>query len=136
MIRPIVTDPLRLNQPAKAASPKDRAVIQDLKDTLAANRERCVGMGANMIGANKRIIIVAVGPLALVMVNPVITAKTGAYQTMEGCLSLPGERPTTRYQTITVSYLDEHFKPQTHEYTDFTAQIIQHEVDHCDGILI
>ncbi|WP_125706584.1 peptide deformylase [Lacticaseibacillus daqingensis] len=136
MIRAINRDQTLLARPSRLATPKDAAVIQDLKDTLAANRAGCVGMAANMIGVSVRAIIVAMGPLNVPMVNPVITAKTGPYQTQEGCLSLLGERPTTRYETVTVHFLTEQFQPQTQTFTGFVAQIIQHEVDHCEGIVI
>ena len=105
-------------------------------DTLAANRDRCVGMAANMIGVRKRVIIVAVGPTAIVMYNPVIVKKDTPYETEEGCLSLTGVRKTTRYQNIEVEYLDSGWKPRRQKYTGWTAQIIQHEVDHLEGIVI
>lgn len=136
MIKPIEKDQLFLQQKAKPATPADRQVMQDLKDTLAANATRCVGMAANMIGVAKRIIIVQMGPLPVVMVNPQITAKNGQYQTTEGCLSLDGERPATRFEQITVQFQDTQFKPHTQEFTGFVAQIIQHEVAHCEGVLI
>ena len=105
-------------------------------DTLRANREICVGMAANMIGVNKSIIVVAAGPFQFAMVNPVITKKSGEYKTEEGCLSLDGVRPCIRYEEIEVDYLDSNFKPQHGKYIGFTAQIIQHEVDHCNGVVI
>ena len=108
----------------------------DRIDTLRANREICVGMAANMIGVNKSIIVVAAGPFQFVMVNPVITKKSGEYKTEEGCLSLDGVRPCIRYEEIEVDYLDSNFKPQHGKYSGFTAQIIQHEVDHCNGVVI
>lgn len=136
MIRPINHDPLSLSQPASPATPKDAALIKDLHDTLAAHRAGCVGMAANMIGVNRAMIIASLGPVDLVMINPRITAKTDAYQTQEGCLSLTGERPCTRYQQITVQYLDEQWQPQTRQFSDFFAEIVQHECDHLAGILI
>ncbi|CAM3123649.1 peptide deformylase [Lactiplantibacillus plajomi] len=136
MIRPVVHDPAALQTVAQPATKADQAVVSDLLATLAANQATCVGMAANMIGVNKRIIVVQIGPLALAMINPQITAKNGRYQTQEGCLSLTGERPATRYRTITVSFLNQNFQPQQQTFNDFTAQIIQHEVDHCNGILI
>ena len=136
MIRPIVRDPLFLAQKSEPASEADRPVITDLMDTLSANLDRCVGMAANMIGARKRIIIFCNGPMRMVMVNPVITARSGPYETEEGCLSLDGVRKTKRYQKITVKYQDPLFRPQTGTFEGFPAQIIQHEIDHCDGILI
>ena len=93
-------------------------------------------MAANMIGVKKNIIVVASGPFQFAMVNPVITKKTGAYQVEEGCLSLDGTRPCTRYQEIEVDYFDQHFKKQHGKYSGWVAQIIQHEVDHCNGVVI
>ena len=136
MIRPIVHDPFFLAQKSKAATEADRQVIADLMDTLRANLDRCVGMAANMIGEKKRVIVFCNGPVQMVMVNPRITAKSGAYETEEGCLSLAGVRKTKRYQKITVKYQDHLFQPRTDTFEGFTAQIIQHEIDHCDGILI
>ncbi|MCR5083370.1 MAG: peptide deformylase [Parasporobacterium sp.] len=136
MIKQIVKDPIFLQQKSEPASEADKQVIVDLLDTLKANREHCVGMAANMIGIKKRIIVVAAGPFAFPMVNPVITKKSGKYQTEESCLSLQGVRPCTRYKEIEVDYLDQNFKPQHAKYTDFVAQIIQHEIDHFEGILI
>ena len=136
MIRPVVRDVLFLSRKSEPAARQDTAVGRDLQDTLAANRERCVGMAANMIGVNKRIIICQSGPFTLVMVNPEITSRAGEYEAEEGCLSLPGVRQTKRYKKITVSYLDRAFRPRTGTFEGFTAQIIQHEIDHLDGILI
>ncbi|MFC6181617.1 peptide deformylase [Lactiplantibacillus daowaiensis] len=136
MIKNVVHDPAALTQPAAPATKQDLAVATDLLDTLKANADRCVGMGANMIGSNKAVIVVQMGPFAIPMFNPKITKKAGAYQTQEGCLSLAGERPTTRYHQITVQFQDRQFNWQTQAFTDFTAQIIQHEIDHCHGILI
>ena len=110
--------------------------MTDLLDTLKANLEHCVGMAANMIGVKKNIIVVVAGPFQFAMINPVITKKSGAYQTEEGCLSLEGVRPCTRYQEIEVDYLDQNFKKQHGKYSGWTAQIIQHEIDHCNGIVI
>ena len=121
---------------AEKASEADRQVVTDLMDTLRANLDHCVGMAANMIGVNKSIIVVAAGPFQFVMVNPVITAKSGEYKTKESCLSLDGERECIRYQEIEVDYLDADFKPQHGKYSGFTAQIIQHEIDHCHGTVI
>lgn len=136
MIRPITHDPFFLAQKSEPAAEADRPIITDLMDTLRANLDRCVGMAANMIGERKRIIVFCNGPVQMVMVNPQITAKSGAYETKEGCLSLAGARKTRRYQTITVNYQDQAFRPRTGTFEGFTAQIIQHEIDHCDGILI
>ena len=136
MIREIVHDPLLLAQKSEPAAEKDRRIITDLKDTLNANRDRCAGMAANMIGERKRIIAFFTGPFLMVMVNPLITGKTGAYSAEESCLSLAGVRQAKRWQEITVRYLDESFRPQTNTFRGFTAQVIQHECDHCEGILI
>lgn len=136
MIRPIMHDPLFLAQKSAPATEADTQVITDLTDTLRANLDRCVGMAANMIGASRRIIIFCNGPIQIVMVNPVITVKSGEYEAKEGCLSLQGIRKAKRYRKITVSYLDRQFRNQSGTFEGFTAQIIQHEIDHCDGILI
>lgn len=136
MIRPIVTSPIMLRMPSVDATPADAAIGQDLLDTLAAHAHECVGMAANMIGQRKRIIVVQDGPRALLMYNPIILEGVNEYQTEEGCLSLPGTRAATRWRRIRVSYLDESFVPRTETFTGYTAHIIQHEIDHCDGVLI
>ena len=136
MVKQIVRDIFFLGQPSKPATKADIQIGKDLQDTLQANRERCVGMAANMIGVNKAIIVVAAGPFQFAMVNPVITKKSGEYQTEESCLSLDGARNCTRYKEIEVDYLDQNFKPQHGKYSGWTAQIIQHEIDHCNGIII
>ena len=138
MIKPVVKDIFFLNVPSVPASdcPEDRQTIRDLLDTLAANREHCVGMAANMIGVRRRIIVVNAGFVDFIMVNPVITKKDSPYETEEGCLSLTGVRPATRYQNIEVEYLDHNFNPMTRSFSGFLAQIIQHEIDHCEGIII
>ena len=137
MIRELVHDPLFLGIKSKPAAAEDLAVGRDLLDTLIAHRETCVGMAANMIGVAKRVIAFSDGGRYTVMYNPQILSGSGAYQTEEGCLSLlGGPRPVTRYQTVRVRYQDERFAWRTARYTGFTAQIIQHEVDHCDGVLI
>ena len=136
MIRPIVHDTIVLSRKSDPATAADLTVAKDLRDTLAAHRDGCVGMAANMIGFNKRIIIVSLGMFDMVMFNPVIVKKAGAFETEEGCLSLTGVRKTTRYQKITVRYQDEQLKSHTQEFTGWTAQIIQHECDHLEGILI
>ena len=136
MVKDIVRDPMFLQQKSEPATEADKQVIQDLLDTLRANQDRCVGMAANMIGVKKRIIVVAMGPFHFAMVNPVITRKTGEYRTEESCLSLEGIRPCTRYKEIEVDYLDQDFQPKHGKYNGFTAQIILHELDHCQGILI
>ena len=136
MVKPIVRDTFFLNQKSEKATKADLPVAQDLGDTLRANRERCVGMAANMIGYRKRIIIVATGFADLIMINPVIAEKSGAYETEEGCLSLAGVRKTIRYDRITVRYLDMKFSEHTQTFSGYIAQIIQHECDHLEGILI
>lgn len=136
MIKPIIRDVLFLRQKALQATRADLSVGRDLTDTLRANADRCVGMAANMIGVNKRVIIVAVGFASMVLYNPVITKKSGPYEAEEGCLSLSGTRRTTRYETIEVAYRDADWKKQTRTFTGHVAQIIQHEVDHTNGILI
>ncbi len=163
MVKKIMRDPFFLAQKSEDATEADRQVVIDLLDTLRANLDHCVGMAANiregkvrmrhacmsacerardrvrqheMIGVRKNIIVVAAGPFQFAMINPVITKKSGAYQTEEGCLSLDGVRPCTRYEEIEVDYLDQNFKKQHGKYTGWTAQIIQHEVDHCRGVVI
>ena len=135
MIKPIVKDVLFLGQKSGPAVKADLSLAKDLQDTLAANRERCVGMAANMIGVKKRAIIVSMGLISVVMFNPVITKKDGPYEAEEGCLSLTGVRKTTRYEAITLEYIDVEWKRQRRTFTGWTAQIIQHEVDHLEGIL-
>ena len=137
MIKELVHDPLFLGIKSKPATKEDILVGRDLLDTLLAHSQTCVGMAANMIGVTKRIIAFGDNGKYAVMYNPEIVSKSGAYQTEEGCLSLlGGPRPCTRYKTIRVKYQDERFAWRTASYTGFTAQIIQHEVDHCDGVLI
>ena len=136
MIRPVMHDPLFLAQKSAPASEEDRQTITDLLDTLRANLDRCVGMAANMIGVRKRIIVFCSGPVQMVMINPRIISRSGEYEAEEGCLSLPGVRKARRYQKIKVQYLDQTCRQRTGVYEGFTAQIIQHEIDHCDGVLI
>ena len=136
MVKTIVRDLLFLGQKSEETTQKDGQVIQDLQDTLAAHREGCVGMAANMIGYKKRSIIVSTGFYDLVMNNPVILSKSNPYETEEGCLSLNGVRKTTRYREIEVRYQDVSFKEQKQRFSGFIAQIIQHEMDHLDGIII
>lgn len=136
MIKPIMRDVFFLGQKSELATEADKQVMTDLLDTLKANAEHCVGMAANMIGVKKRIIVVNMGFVNVVMANPVIVQKSEPYQTEEGCLSLIGVRKTTRYQEIVVEYQDQNFKKQRQKYTGWIAQIIQHEVDHCNGIVI
>ena len=136
MIRPIMRDALFLNQKSEEATEADKQVVQDLLDTLKANEDGCVGMAANMIGVKKRIIAVSMGFANIPMINPVIVKRSGPYETEEGCLSLLGVRKTTRYKDIEVEFLDAGFKKQRQKYSGWIAQIIQHEVDHCNGIVI
>ena len=136
MIRDIVTDTFFLRMPAQPAAPSDAAVADDLLDTLRANAGRCVGLAANMIGARKAVIVVDDGGKPLEMFNPVVVAKDDPYDAEEGCLSLPGTRPCRRYRKIKVAWATREGKPRTRTFTGFTAQIIQHEMDHLQGILI
>ena len=136
MVKEIMRDPFFLTQKSVPASKDDLQVGRDLMDTLKAHREGCVGMAANMIGVKKNIIIVNMGFIDVVMFNPVITSKSGPYQTEEGCLSLVGVRKTTRYQDIEVEYYDFAWKKQRQKLSGWTAQIAQHEIDHCNGIVI
>ena len=136
MIRPIIHDPLFLAQKSAVATEADRQVITDLLDTLHASLDRCVGMAANMVGERKRIIVFCNGPMQMVMVNPEMIAKSGEYEAEEGCLSLTGLRKTKRYRKITVKYQDQTFRQLTGTFEGFTAQIIQHEIDHINGIVI
>lgn len=135
MVRTVVRDTF-LSQTSEPAGRDDDEVVRDLLDTLQANRERCVGMAANMIGIKKRIIVVSAGEADLAMLNPVIIKKSMPYDTEEGCLSLEGSRKTRRYETIEVEYRDRDFKRCRQRFKGWTAQIIQHEIDHCDGIVI
>ena len=136
MICPIVTSPALLQIPSSEATTADADIGQNLLDTLAAHAHECVGMAANMIGAHKRIIVVQDGNRTFLLYNPEIQQAYKPYDTKEGCLSLTGVRTTTRYERIKVAYLDATFQPKTKTFTGFTAQIIQHEIDHCNGILI
>ena len=136
MVREIMRDPLFLAGKSEDATRADKQIALDLIDTLRAHEEGCVGMAANMIGVRKRIIAVCMGFAQVAMLNPVIVKKQKPYEAEEGCLSLAGVRKTTRYEEIEVTYLDLNMKPCRQRFTGFTAQVIQHEVDHCDGILI
>lgn len=136
MIKPIVKDVFFLGQKSEAATKQDLSVGQDLMDTLRANQDHCVGMAANMIGVKKQIIIVNMGIMNVVMYNPVIVKKDKLYEAEEGCLSLTGVRKTTRYQNIEVEYHDSSWKKHRQAYSGWTAQIIQHECDHLEGIII
>ncbi len=136
MVKEIVKDVMFLSQKAEKATEKDKYIANDLLDTLKANRDRCVGLAANMIGYNKAIICVSGGLYDFVMINPVIMSRSGEYETEEGCLSLLGERKCKRYKEIEVDYLDINFNKQHGKYTEFVAEIIQHEIDHTNGIII
>ena len=136
MIREICKDEHFLAQKAEPAAPEDLPAAADLLETLIFHREGCVGMAANMIGVLKRIIAVEAEDGYLVLFNPVILKKSGPYNTEEGCLSLEGVRPTRRWKSIKVQYETADGKPRIRTFTGWTAQIIQHEIDHCDGILI
>lgn len=136
MIRNIVKDPFFLSQKSVEATKDDIQIAHDLLDTLKANREICVGLAANMIGYKKRIIAVTISIMDTVMINPVIKKRKNLYVTQEGCLSLDGIRETSRYEIIEVEYFDINFKKINRTFKDFSAQIIQHEIDHCNGILI
>ncbi len=136
MIRPIMKDVLFLGQKSEPATKDDIAVVDDLIDTLRANLEYCVGMAANMIGVKKRILVFSIGNIIVPMINPVILKKEKSYETEESCLSLTGFRKAKRYETIEVEYLDRDFKKHKQTFNGFTAQIIQHEVDHFEGIII
>ena len=136
MIKPIMKDPIFLAQKSAPATVLDLPVAQDLRDTLAAHRDGCIGMAANMIGVAKRIIIFDDNGSATVMFNPEIVKCSGPYEAEEGCLSLPGTRKAKRYRSIKVQYRNEKFETRLKTYTGFTAQIIQHEIDHCNGVLI
>ena len=137
MIKEIVKDQFQLSQKSTIATKEDLDIITDLIDTIKANHDHCVGMAANMIGANKRIIVVNDNNKYIIMINPEILKFSGKlYETEEGFLSLTGVKKTKRYEKIKVSYFDEDFKKKIKTYQGFTAQIIQHEIDHCNGILI
>ncbi len=136
MVREINHDTFFLGQKSEPATEADKGVAQDLLDTLKAHTDGCVGMAANMIGVKKNIIAVSMGPVDVVMFNPVIMRKSKPYEAEEGCLSLDGVRNTTRYQEIDVVYQDMDFKKHRQSFSGFIAEIIQHECDHLEGILI
>ncbi len=129
-------DVIFLSQKAEPATEADRQIAVNLLDTLKANEERCVGLAANMIGEKKAIIAVNMGIVNVAMLNPVIVKKSGPFETEEGCLSLTGVRRTRRYKEIEVEYQDMQFQRRRQKFTGWTAQIIQHECDHLEGILI
>lgn len=136
MIREICTDEAFLAQIAEPAAPEDLPAAQDLLDTLTAHRDGCVGMAANMIGVKKRIIVFDNDGVYQVMFNPEIVKKSQPYETQEGCLSLTGLRTAKRWKSIKVQWQNDAFQTRLKTFTGWTAQIIQHEIDHCNGILI
>ena len=136
MVKEVIHDPIFLALKSDEATVEDMQTAQDLLDTLAANKEACVGMAANMIGVAKRIIAFDNEGTYMVMFNPEIIKTAQPYETEEGCLSLSGIRKTKRYRSIKVQYQNEDFAVRLKTFTGWTAQIIQHEIDHCNGILI
>ena len=136
MIRDICKDQAFLAQKAEPAAPEDLPVAADLLETLEFHRGGCVGMAANMIGVNKRIIVFGNEGTYLVMLNPVIVRRDGPYEAEEGCLSLSGTRKTRRFRTVKVQWQNEKLQPRCKTFTGWTAEIIQHEIDHCEGVLI
>ena len=137
MVRPIIHDPILLARKSVPARKEDIPVVQDLLETLAAHKENCVGMAANMIGVHKRIIAFDNEETYMAMLNPEIITRSGEYEAEEGCLSLlGGPRKTVRYRKIKVKYQTEQLQVRLKTFTGWTAQIIQHEIDHCNGILI
>lgn len=136
MVREIMKDPLFLAQKSAPATPEDCEIAQDLLETLEAHREGCVGMAANMIGVKKRIIAFENDGAYMVMFNPRIVKQSEPYEAEEGCLSLTGTRKTKRWKSIKVEYQNEQFQTRLKTFTGWTAQIIQHEIDHCEGVLI
>lgn len=137
MVRKIIRDIKILKKRSSPATAADIPVTKDLADTLAENSEICAGMAANMIGVNKRIIITSTPMAPIIMLNPkIISHSVESYESEEGCLSLSGTRKVRRYSSIEVTYEDTEMKQHTGKFSGFTARIIQHEIDHCDGILI
>ena len=136
MIQPIMKDPIFLAQKSVPATKADLLVAQDLLDTLAAHKDGCVGMAANMIGVSKRIIAFDNEGKYMVMFNPEIVKRSEPYEAEEGCLSLPGTRKAKRYRSIKVQFQNDQFQTRFKTFTGWTAQIIQHEIDHCNGVLI
>lgn len=136
MVKPIVTDILFLQQKSEPATKADKQVMRDLLDTLQAHKMECAGLAANMIGVRKNIIAVNLGMINMLMVNPVILNGEEEYETEEGCLSLPGERKTKRYRRIEVKYQDQNMNYHQQKFGGWISEIIQHEIDHCNGILI
>ena len=137
MVKEVMHDPIFLSGKSDPATPEDLQIAQDLLDTLSANKDACVGMAANMIGVRKRIIVFDNEGVYMTMFNPEILKMSDPYETREGCLSLLGDpRPCKRYKTIKVQWQNEKFQTRIKTFTGWTAQIIQHEIDHCNGILI
>ena len=136
MIKTIVKDVFFLGQKSTEATKGDLYLAKDLRDTLEFHKDACVGMAANMIGVKKRVIIVNIGFVNLVMFNPVLVSKSSSFQTEESCLSLEGSRPTRRYESIEVAYLDERWMPKQLSFSGMPSQIIQHELDHLEGVII
>ena len=136
MVRDIVKDPIFLAQKSAVATKEDAETARDLIDTLLANKDRCVGLAANMIGVAKQIIVFDHNGIPEVMFNPQIVKNSEPYKTEEGCLSLEGSRETKRWKSIKVQYQNMDFQTRLKTFTGWTAQIIQHEIDHCNGILI
>ena len=136
MVRPICKDVILLTQKSTIATAEDLPAAQDLLDTLAAHRDSCVGMAANMIGISKRIIVFQSEGQDSVLFNPVILKKSGPYEAEEGCLSLTGTRKAQRYHSIKVQYQNDRFQTRIKTFTGWTAQIVQHEIDHLEGIII
>ena len=136
MVRPVMKDQLFLAQKSLPATPEDLEIARDLLDTLTANAAGCVGMAANMIGVSKRIIAFDNEGTYMVMFNPEIVKSSDRYEAEEGCLSLTGTRKTKRWKSIKVQYQNEQFQTRFKTFTGWTAQIIQHEIDHCNGIII
>lgn len=137
MVRPIVKDAMFLRQPSEEAETTDLSIANDLLDTLKSHVGHCIGLAANMIGEKKRIIAVCIGKSHLIMLNPeIVKVSSEQYETEEGGLSLPGQRKTMRHEWVEVVYRDIKFRKQKNKFSGFTAQIIQHEIDHCNGVLI
>ena len=136
MVREICRDPIFLAQPSAPAAEEDLPTAADLLDTLRAHADECVGMAANMIGVSRRIIAFDNNGTYMVMLNPEILRRDGPYEAEEGCLSIPGTRRTKRWRSIRVQYQNEKFQTRIRSFTGWTAQIIQHEIDHCGGVLI
>ena len=136
MVREIMKDIEFLSRPSLSATIEDLSIAEDLLETLTAHKDGCVGMAANMIGESKRIIAFENGDEYMLMYNPEIVKFSQPYMTEEGCLSLEGRRETKRYKSIKVKYMNEAFQPRFKTFTGWTAQIIQHEIDHCNGIII